>query len=184
MNFRKSSRGGGSFSIQKFMLQIFAIIDDSSVMNFRKNCNITFRKFIRFGGGRLPLCTLGRSPTLVPSVKNHWYKMEFWRTICSPTVERSRTNAHSVKRQTKKVVIWELISSFILVRSWFNCKIQFKNIHYAINRGRNEMRKCCIFCPCMRLMRIKIFTCTSRCAYPHMRIIRMNRMDPQPHGQA
>ena len=36
---------------------------------------------------------------------------------------------------------------------------------------------------CMRLMRIKIFTCASRCAYPHMRIIRMNRMDPQPHGQ-
>ena len=36
----------------------------------------------------------------------------------------------------------------------------------------------------MRLMRIKIFTCASRCAYPHMRIIRMNRMDPQPHGQA
>ena len=26
--------GGGSFSIQKFMLQIFAIIDDTSVMNF------------------------------------------------------------------------------------------------------------------------------------------------------
>ena len=45
MNFRKSSKGGGgSFSIQKFMLQIFAIIDDTSVMNFRKNCNITFWK--------------------------------------------------------------------------------------------------------------------------------------------
>ena len=38
---------------------------------------------------------------------------------------------------------------------------------------------------CMRLMRIKIFTCASRCAYPHMRIIRMNRMDPHhPHGSA
>ena len=82
-----------------------------------------------------------------------------------------------------KWLIWEIISSFILVRSWFNCQIQFKNIHNAINRGRNEMRKCCIFCPCMRLMRIKIFTCALRCAYPHMRIIRMNRMDPQPHGQ-
>ena len=35
----------------------------------------------------------------------------------------------------------------------------------------------------MWLIRIKIFTCASRCAYPHMRIIRMNRMDPQPHGQ-
>ena len=49
MNFRKSSKGGGgSFSIQKFMLQIFAIIDNTLVMNFRKNCNITFRKW---GGG-------------------------------------------------------------------------------------------------------------------------------------
>ena len=27
-------RGGGAFSIQKFILQIFAIIDDTSVMNF------------------------------------------------------------------------------------------------------------------------------------------------------
>ena len=65
----KFQRGRGSFSIQKFMLQIFAIIDDTSVMNFRKNCNITFRKwgggvkgrlelfrkFIRFGRGKFPL---------------------------------------------------------------------------------------------------------------------------------
>ena len=106
---------------------------------------------------------------------NIGYFQRFWR---------AHIYAQSVKSQTKKVAIWELISSFILVRSWFNCQIQFKNIHYAINRGRNEMRKCCIFCLCMRLMRIKIFTCASRCAYPHMRIIRMNRMDPQPHGQA
>ena len=42
----------------------------------------------------------------------------------------------------------------------------------------------CHFLLYMWLMRIKIFTCASRCAYPHMRIIRMNRMDPQPHGQA
>ena len=57
------------------------------------------------------LCTLGKSPTLVPSVKNHWLK---WRSEepyaqCSPTVERSRTYAQSVKSSTKKVVIWELI---------------------------------------------------------------------------
>ena len=38
------------------------------------------------------------------------------------------------------------------------------------------------FCLCMRLMRIKIFTCASMRMDPHMRIIRMNRMDPQPHG--
>ena len=62
--------GGGSFSIQKFMLQIFAIIDDTSVMNFRKNLQHNFpkmrggrgvkgrlelfRKFIRFGRGMRP----------------------------------------------------------------------------------------------------------------------------------
>ena len=65
----KFQRGGGSFSIQKFMLQIFAIIDDTSVMNFRKNLQHNFpknegggingrlelfRKFIRFGRGMRP----------------------------------------------------------------------------------------------------------------------------------
>ena len=40
MNFRKSVKGGGgSFSIQKFILQIFANIDDTLVMNFGKNSN-------------------------------------------------------------------------------------------------------------------------------------------------
>ena len=53
---------GGSFSIQKIILQIFAIIDDTSVMNFGKQLQYDFpkmrgvkgrlefsRKFIRFG---------------------------------------------------------------------------------------------------------------------------------------
>ena len=33
-------KGGGPFSIQKFILQIFAIIDNTSVMNFGKICNM------------------------------------------------------------------------------------------------------------------------------------------------
>ena len=56
------------------MLQIFAIIDDTSVMNFRKNLQHNFpkmrggvgvkgrlelfRKFIRFGRGRLSIVRL------------------------------------------------------------------------------------------------------------------------------
>ena len=45
----KFQRGGGSFSIQKFILQIFAIIDDTLVMNFRKNLQYDFPK--NEGGG-------------------------------------------------------------------------------------------------------------------------------------
>ena len=41
------------------------------------------------------------------------------------------------------------------------------------------MRNCCLFYLCMR---IKIFTCASMRMDPHMRIIHMNRKDPQPHG--
>ena len=48
--------GGGSFSIQKFMLQIFAIIDDTSVMNFRKKLQHNFPK-MRGGGGQRPFGT-------------------------------------------------------------------------------------------------------------------------------
>ena len=73
--------------------------------------------------------------------------MEFWRTIRSPTVERGRTDAQSVKSQSRKVVIWDLICLFTLVRSPFNCQIQIKNMHYSINRGRNETRNYCLFLP-------------------------------------
>ena len=51
----KFQRGGGSFSIQKFILQIFAIIDDTSVMNFRKNLQYNFPK--NEGGGQWPFGT-------------------------------------------------------------------------------------------------------------------------------
>ena len=60
--FGKVPKGGvGSFSIQKFILQICAIIDDTSVMNFRKN--ITFRKW---GGDQRPFGTL-------PKINPFWY---------------------------------------------------------------------------------------------------------------
>ena len=45
MNFRKR----GSFSIQKFVLQIFAIIDDTSVMNFGKKLQYDFLKMMGEG---------------------------------------------------------------------------------------------------------------------------------------
>ena len=38
MIFWKSTEGGGDHSIQKFILQIFAIIDITLVMNFGKIC--------------------------------------------------------------------------------------------------------------------------------------------------
>ena len=67
--FSEKFRGGGSFPIQKFMLQIFAIIKGTSVMNFGTNPQHDFpkmrggikgrlelfRKFIRFGRAKLPL---------------------------------------------------------------------------------------------------------------------------------
>ena len=53
MNFRKSCEGGvGAFSIQKIILQIFAIIDDTLVMNFRKNLQYDFPKNEGGGGSK------------------------------------------------------------------------------------------------------------------------------------
>ena len=66
--FSEKFRRGGSFPIQKFILQIFAIINGTSVMNSGKNPQYDFpkmrgedqrpsgifRKFIRFGRVRLP----------------------------------------------------------------------------------------------------------------------------------
>ena len=49
--FSEKFQRGGSFSIQKFILQIFAIIDDTSVMNFRKNLQHNFPK-MRGGGSK------------------------------------------------------------------------------------------------------------------------------------
>ena len=69
MNFWKSSKRGGSFPIQKFMLQIFAIINAYSVMYSGKKAQHHFpkmreggikgrlellRTFIRFGGAGHP----------------------------------------------------------------------------------------------------------------------------------
>ena len=74
-----------SEKFQKFMLQIFTIIDDTSVMNFGKNLQHNFpkmrggikdrlelfRKFIRFGRGRLPLYLCKLNKTLQEE-RNYW----------------------------------------------------------------------------------------------------------------
>ena len=55
MNFWKSSKRGGeggSFPIQKFMLQIFAIINASSVMNSGKKAQHDFPKMRGEGGSK------------------------------------------------------------------------------------------------------------------------------------
>ena len=66
----KFQKGGGSFPVQNFILQIFAIKKDTAIMNSRKNpqydfpkmraggikgCLELFQKFIRFGMGSHPL---------------------------------------------------------------------------------------------------------------------------------
>ena len=48
--FGKVPKGGGSFPIQKFILQIFAIINGTLVMNSGKNLQYNFPK-TRGGGG-------------------------------------------------------------------------------------------------------------------------------------
>ena len=68
MNFRKSSKGGGggSFSIQKFMLQIFAIIDDTSVMNFGKFLQYNFPKMS--GGGSKAVWNFSENSSVLDGV--------------------------------------------------------------------------------------------------------------------
>ena len=51
----KFQKGGGSFPIQKFMLQIFAIINASSVMYSGKKAQHDFPKMR--GGGQRPFGT-------------------------------------------------------------------------------------------------------------------------------
>ena len=59
----KFQRGGGSFSIQKFILQIFAIIDDTLVMNFRKNLQYDFPK--NEGGGPIAVWNFSENSSIL-----------------------------------------------------------------------------------------------------------------------
>ena len=78
--------GGGSFSIQKFMLQIFAIIDDTSVMNFRKNLQHNFPKMR--GGGQRPFGTF-------PKIHPFWKGKASLREIDREEVGDVRTQRWS-----------------------------------------------------------------------------------------
>ena len=101
MNFRKSSKGGvGSFSIQKFMLQIFAIIDDTSVMNFRKNLQHNFPK-MRGGRGVKGRLELFRKFTRFGSISLLWSGLVWsglvWSkcALCKPYQYLGRFNQRS-----------------------------------------------------------------------------------------
>ena len=92
MNFRKSSKGeGGEFPIQKFILQIFAIINGTLVMNSGKNLQYDFPK-MRGGGQRLfgtflkiyPFWCVHLSPISSPS--------PVWRSASKNHPLRSSTN--------------------------------------------------------------------------------------------
>ena len=63
---REVKKGGGSFSIQKFMLQIFAIIDDTLVMNFRKNLQYDFPK--NEGGGSKTVWNFSENSSVLEGV--------------------------------------------------------------------------------------------------------------------
>ena len=78
----KFQRGGGSFSIQKFILQIFAIIDDTSVMNFRKNLQYNFPK--NEGGGQWPF---GTFPKIHPFWKGN-ASLNFVFHLIEPSLRR------------------------------------------------------------------------------------------------
>ena len=70
MNFRKSSkRGAGSFPIQKFILQFFAIINGTLVMNSGKNLQYDFPKM---RGGSKAVCNFSENSSVLvgPSVPN------------------------------------------------------------------------------------------------------------------
>ena len=72
MNFRKGpKRGGGHFQSKKFILKIFAIIDDTSVMNFRKKMQYDFPKMKGWGGagggGQRPL-------GIFPKIHPFWHR--------------------------------------------------------------------------------------------------------------
>ena len=77
---------GGSFSIQKFILQIFAIIDDTLVMNFGKKLQYDFPK-IRGGGSKAVWNFSENSSVLelsgIPyqSTKNEVYMLAHHRTV-------------------------------------------------------------------------------------------------------
>ena len=64
----KFQRGGGSFSIQKFILQIFAIIDDTSVMNFGKKLQYDLLKMMGGGGGSKAVWNFSENSSVLEGV--------------------------------------------------------------------------------------------------------------------
>ena len=62
-SFQVGGVGGGSFPIQKLILQIFAIINSASVMNSRKNLQYDFPKMR--GGGQRPFGTFPENSSVL-----------------------------------------------------------------------------------------------------------------------
>ena len=127
MNFRKTSKGGGrSFSIQKYMLQIWTFIMDFFGRFPKQICNIIFRKW---GGGQRPFGIFpkihlfwGHQPSLtfdiVPASPEaraeceafclNWYSMYFGMNVPNP-----------MNANTKKMVDPKLAMNSLLPRSLF-----------------------------------------------------------------
>ena len=67
-----------SFSIQKFILHIFAIIDDTSVMNFGKNLQHNFPKMRGGGGGSKALWNFSENSSVLVGTGFPKSKMELY----------------------------------------------------------------------------------------------------------
>ena len=82
MFFRKSSKKGGSFPIQKFILQIFAIINGTLVMNSGKNLQYNFPK-TRGGGGSKAIWNFSEKTSVLVSSVVPKLKWTFFHRLSS-----------------------------------------------------------------------------------------------------
>ena len=124
--------GGGSFSIQKFILQIFAIIDDTLVMNFRKNLQYDFPK--NEGGGSKTVWNFSENSSVLEG-KGVPYSLIAW-------YQCRKFNILLPKRILLYFLIWGLSFRFplkILKLCYYVLALAQKctlNLHFQLNLAK------------------------------------------------